>query len=297
MSAHSASDGDTGSTAPTNTGLGRGLSGILGDVAGEVRGKEVSALLGSGSRRNSPEVRRIVAELAVDTMSAAFAADGVLMARLGADGDVDPLHTRLSSTWAPSDPLGFEVNGRLWNCLTERTSVQGQVPVGRLHVLFARHKIGAVVIATAVVRSRKFTKAEQQQLAGLIRSAARATEVDTGFPEASALRLDISRPTNGEALATAALDIDGKQRTGKGTGDTADAAASRAALAMLDVPLELRFAGSTQVEDDRVTIVVLNGDAGTVFGLAVTDMTSVSGPVEATYSAAVSGGFDPLDPS
>lgn len=297
VTAQPTSDGDVGASAAPNTGLGRGLSGILGDVAGHAPAKEVSALLGSSARRNSPEVRRIVAELAVDTMSASFAADGVLMARLGADGEVDPLQTRLASTWAPSDPLGFEVNGRLWNCLTERTSVQGQVPIGRLNVLFARHKIGAVVIATAVVRSRKFKQSEQDQLAGLIRSAARATEIEASLPEASRVRVDLSAATDGATSAAVELVIEGSTRTGLGTGASADTATAAATIDLLDVDVELRFAGSTIVDGDNVTIVVLAGSSGTVFGMAITGAGSKNGAVEATFSAAISGGLNPLTPA
>ncbi len=288
----------------SNSGLGRGLSGILGDVAGHSPAKEVSALLGSSARRNSPEVRRIVAELAVDTMSSAFAADGVLMARLGADGEVDPLQTRLAGSWAPSDPLGFEVNGRLWNCLTERTSVQGQVPVGRLNVLFGRHKIGPVVIATAVVRSRPFNHNEQNQLAGLIRSAARATEIEDSLPEAARLAVDVVTSGDESTSATVELAIGRTTRTGRATASSADAATAEATIDLLGLDAELRFAGSTKVDGDHVTIVVLStgsrsagsgsAGSGTVFGLAVTGAASKNGAVEATFSAAISGGLDPL---
>ena len=294
MTAHPTGDGEPTPGAPSNSGLGRGLSGILGDVAGHAPAKEVSALLGSSARRNSPEVRRIVAELAVDTMSSAFAADGVLMARLGADGEVDPLQTRLAGTWAPSDPLGFEVNGRLWNCLTERTSVQGQVPVGRLNVLFARHKIGKVVIATAVVRSRPFDRDEQKQLAGLIRSAARATEVEASLPETSRLRVDISPSNDGAKSAAIELVVDKITRTGRGVADSVDAATAKATIDLFGLDADLRFAGSTVVDGAHVTIVVLHGGSGTVFGLAVTGRESRNGAVEATFSAAVSAGLDPF---
>lgn len=294
MTAQSSSDGESGANAPPNTGLGRGLSGILGDVAGHAPAREVSALLGSSGVRNSPEVRRIVGELAVDTISASFSADGVLMARLGAKGEVDPLQTRLGGTWAPNDPLGFEVNGRLWNCLTERTSVQGQVPVGRLNVLFARHKIGPVVIATAVVRSRAFDKSERDQLAGLIKSAARATEVDASLPEEASLQVGVTPLDGGNFASAVELEIAGSARTGNGTGSSADAATATAAIEALGLDVEVRFAGSTDMGDDRVTIVVLSTEFGTVFGLAVSDAASGSGGVEATFSAAVSAGLDPF---
>lgn len=285
------SDAAIPNAALPNTGLGRGLSGILGDFAGHAPAEEVSALLGSSTRRNSPQVRRIVAELAVDTMSSGFAADGVLMARLGADGEVDPLQTRLAGAWAPSDPLGFEVNGRLWNCLTERTSVQGQVPIGRLHVLFARHKIGAVVIATAVVRARAFSATEQQQLASLIRSAARATEVEAAMPERVRVR---SLPAPGGAVSATVELFDGTKPAGRGVAPTSELAVARATIDLFGLDLDVRFAGSTRVDGDDTTIVVLHGQQGTVFGLAVTAPDSSNGAVEATFSAAVSAGIDPL---
>lgn len=227
-------------------------------------------------------------------MSSAFSADGVLMARLGADGEVDPLQTRLAGSWAPGDPLGFEVNGRLWNCLTERTSVQGQVPIGRLNVLFARHKIGPVVIASAVVRSRRFERSEQDQLAGLIRSAARATEVEASLPEASSVTVNVVAGSDGSYSSVVDLLIDRVTRTGRGTASSSDAATALATINLLGLDAELRFSGSTSVDGDRVTIVVINGGSGTVFGLAVTGPESGSGAVEATFSAAVSAGLSPL---
>lgn len=300
MSAQPTNHDGSSSGSPSNSGLGRGLSGILGDAAGHAPGREVSALLGSSAVRNSPEVRRIVAELAVDAMSSAFAADGVLMARLGADGEVDPLQTRLAGAWAQNDPLGFEVNGRLWNCLTERTSVQGQVAVGRLNVLLARHKIGGVVIASAVVRSRPFTTSEQEQLAALIRSAAHSTEVEASLPEDARVSVSVVSDAVGvgEAL-TAAVDltVDGVVRTGRGRAATIDSAAAKATLDLFDVDAEVRFAGSTEVDGEHVTIVVLNGPAGTAFGLAVTEPNAKRGAVEAAFSAAMSGGLDPLGTS
>lgn len=225
-------------------------------------------------------------------MSAAFAADGVLMARMGADGEVDPLQTRLAGTWAPGDPLGFEVNGRLWNCLTERTSVQGQVPIGRLHVLFGRHKIGPVVVATAVVRSRAFSRAEQDQLAGLIRSAARATEVEDSLPESAGVRVSVT--PGSETAASVDLELNGRTHSGRGTGGSVDEATAKAALDLAGIQADVRFAGSTQVDGDHVTIVVLHSSSGTVFGLAVTTPGSTTGAVEATFSAAISAGLDPL---
>ena len=294
MTAHPTGGSETGAGPTLNTGLGRGLSGILGDVADHAPAREVSALLGSSAVRNSPEVRRIVGELAVDTISASFAADGVLMARLGAKGEVDPLQTRLASSWAPNDPVGFEVNGRLWNCLTERTSVQGQVPVGRLSVLFARHKVGPVVIATAVVRSREFTRSERDQLAGLIRSAARATEVDSSLPEESKLEVEVRSDDDGAFTSVVELEIDRGLRSGAGTGSSAATATAMAAIDVFGLDAELRFAGSTVMDGDDVTIVVLNTESGTVFGLAVSGPASGSGTVEATFSAAVSAGLDPF---
>jgi len=216
------------------------------------------------------------------------------MARLGSDGEVDPLHTRLAGSWAPSDPLGFEVNGRLWNCLTERTSVQGQVPVGRLNVLFARHKIGPVVIATAVVRSRPFDQTEQEQLAGLLRSAARATEVEDSLPEAAHLEIGLSAAADNSTSAAIELVLDGVTRSGRASAGSADEAMAKATLELFGIEAELRFAASTTVEGDRITIVVLNSSTGTVFGLAITGPGSENGAVEATFSAAISAGLKPL---
>ena len=238
-----------------------------------------------------------MAELAVDMMSSAFAADGVLMARLGADGEVDPLQTRLAASWAPGDPLGFEVNGRLWNCLTERTSVQGQVPIGRLNVLFARHKIGRVVIASAVVRSRSFNQREQDQLAGLMRSAARATEVEDSLPETARVSVTSAPSVAGSTSSSVEIVVGRTTLNGRGSAASSDEATAKATIDLFGLDVELRFAGSTRVDGDDVTIVVLNTRFGTVFGLAVTAAESMAGAVEATFNAAMSAGLDPLGTS
>lgn len=292
MTRRSISDGGDTTGAP-QSGLGRGLQGILGDVARHDPAREVSELLGSSTRRNSPQVRTLVAELAVDMISSAFSADGVLIARLDAEGHVDPLQTRLSTAWSPSDPLGFEINGRLWNCLTERTSVQGQVAVGDLHALLARHKVNGVVVATAVVRARAFEPVEREQLAGLIRSAARSTEVDTALSDRFDVRVRVMPAPGNRSSATVEL-FGADNRSGRAAAEDADRAVSQATIDAFGLDLGVRFAGSTKVDQDRVSIVVLSGTSETVFGLAVTSAESHAGPVEATYSAAVSAGIDPL---
>lgn len=285
-------------SSSANSGLGRALTGILGDAAGQKPAQEVSALLGSGGPSRSPQVRRLVAELAVDTVSQAFDADGVMMARLGSDGTVDPLQTRLASTWSPADPIGFEVNGRLWNCLTERTSVQGQVPIGRLNVLFTRHKISPVVVATAVVRARPFDAEERDQLVTLMRSAAQAAEVSTALPPEITIRADVARrdegsdPAGAEFTATVELDGPVPQRQGQGVGGQADRAIAVATVDWSGASMPVKFAGSTVVDADHVAMVVLGADGGAVFGLGVTQTNAMHGIVEATLSAIASTGAE-----
>jgi hypothetical protein len=277
----------------TASGLGRGLSGILGDVAGHEPSREVSELLGSVSRRDSPGIRRLVTELAADSISNGFAAEGVLMARRSADGTIDPLQTRLGSTWSTNDPFGFEVNGRLWQTLEREIDETRQFEIGPSSVLFARHQLGTSVMATAVVRSTPFDEAEQAQLGGLFRSAARAIEVDTAIPEKISLRVLVT-PSGDRFLADVRL-VDGTaRRHGASVADTEDRAVAQAAVELCDLPLDVRFAGSTLVDDDDVSIVVLDGDSGPVFGLAITGRMSSSGLVEATFAAAACAGADPF---
>ncbi len=277
----------------SHSGLGRGLSGILGDAAGHEHSREVSELLGSASRRNSPEIRRLVTELAVDAIAGGFNADGVLMARSGSDGSIDPLQTRLGSSWSPSDPIGFEINGRLWAALHDQTNDVSSASVGGYSVLLARHRLSDSVIATAVVRTRPFDDEEPAQLDGLIRSAARAIDVDSAIPETTSLRVLIT-PSDDRFLADVRLVDGASRRHGASVADSEDRAVAQAAVELCDLPMDVRFAGSTRVEDDHVSIVVLNGDSGTVFGLAVTGRMSSAGLVEATFAAAASAGADPF---
>lgn len=288
-----ATDVPAPSTASANSGLGRGLSGILGDVADHQPSREVSELLGSASGRDTPQIRRLVTELAVESISTGFAADGVLMARRCADGTIDPLQTRLGSSWSPSDPFGFEVNGRLWETVDRDLPAIRQLEVGRSRVLLARHQFGSSIIATAVVRSEPFDPTEQDQLDCLLRSAARSIEVDTSIPETTSLRVLVT-PSDDRFLADVRL-VDGvSRRHGASVADTEDRAVAQAAVELCDLPMEVRFAGSTRIDDDHVSIVVLNGDSGPVFGLAITGRMSSAGLVEATFAAAASAGADPF---
>ena len=81
---------------------------------------------------------------------------------------------------------------------------------------------------------------------------------------------------------------------GASVADSEDRAVAQAAVELCDLPLDVRFAGSTLVDDDHVSIVVLDGHSGPVFGLAVTGRMSSSGLVEATFAAAASAGADPF---
>jgi hypothetical protein len=282
-----------GSKAPAQSGLGRGLSGILFDVADQQPSREVSELLGSPSRRDSPGIRRIVTEIAVDSISTGFSADGVLMARRSATGEVDPLETRLGAGWSANDPFGFEVNGRLWQVIDRGLDETRQLEIGRSHVLFARHELGSSVIATAVVRSSPFDEVEQGRLDGLLRSAARAIEIDTAIPETTSLRVLVT-PSEERFLADVRLVEGVSRRHGASVADTEDRAVAQAAVELCDLPMEVRFAGSTRLDDDYVSIVVLNGEPGPVFGLAITGRMSSAGVVEATFAAAAAAGADPF---
>lgn len=285
--------GEKSPGAPVNSGLGRGLRGILGDAANHSHGREVSELLGSSIQRNSPEVRRLVAELAVDAISTGFDADGVMMARLAGNGDVDPLQTRLASTWSPSDPLGFEVNGRLWEALRHPNHEPDHLVIGRWNVLFCQQIVGSTVVAAAVVRARAFDHEEQGQLDLLIRSAARATEVESLIPESTSLRVLVT-PSEDRFLADVRLVEGQHRRHGASVGSTEDSAVAQAAVEICDLPMDVRFAASTIVDNAHVSIVVLQGEVGTVFGLAVSARLSSAGLVEATFAAAASAGADPF---
>lgn len=285
--------GSSSQPSSSHSGLGRGLSGILGDAAGHTPSREVSELLGSATRKKSPELRRLVTELAVDAIANGFSADGVLMARAGRDGEIDPLETRLGSSWSAGDPVGFEINGRLWAALNDETLDVSSTTIAGYNVLLGRHHLGDSVIATAVVRARPFDDLEPAQLDGLIRSAARAIEIDSSIPETTSLRVLVT-PSEDRFLADVRLVEGTTRRHGASVADTEDRAVAQAAVELCDLPMDVRFAGSTRVNDDHVSIVVLNGDSGTVFGLAVTGRMSSAGLVEATFAAAAAAGADPF---
>ena len=131
------------------------------------------------------------------------------------------------------------------------------------------------------------------QLENLLRSAARAIDADSSIPESTSLRVLVS-PAEDRYLADVRLIEGASRRHGASVADTEDRAVAQAAVELCDLPMDVRFAGSTIVDDDRVSIVVLNGDTGTVFGLAVTGRMSSTGLVEATFGAAASAGADPF---
>ncbi len=291
-------EGGSSASAPQGRGaegrgLGKGLAGILGDAMAARPSPEVASLLGQHAARRAPEVRRLVIDLAVEALSHSFGALGVLLARRETDGDHRiELASTMPARWSLDEPTGFEIVGRLWG-LIDRHGDDEVVDVDDVSGLFTSAEVGTSRLAAALVRAVPFDDDERRVIGRLLNSVARAFDPSDALPEGAALRV-LVRPSAEGSLADVRLSNHRGRRHAGSVAATAERAVAQAAAELCDLALRVRFAGTTTVGDNLVTVVVVEeADGGPLFGLAVTDRSSASGPAEATFAAAASIGAAP----
>lgn len=301
------------------SGLGKGLAGILGQALATERAPEVSRLLGI---RESPETRKLVTELALNTLAEAYQAEGVIVVDAGdiaaaTSGDISvdaepgsaappatgrgdaqsggdavglakAVASRLPVGWHALDAEGFEVAGRLWSVLHTPEFADAVYPLGQHNLLIVRHDADRGPLAAAMVRRRAFDDQERLTIARLIRSVAHA--VGREEEHASALRLVAKVET------TPSGAISAKLRRGRGfemrhgsavAPDTPNAMAAAAAQ-MVRSDLAVVFAGEAPVREQRVAVVIIDDGLGPLFGMAVSDPGDATSPARAVLHAAAS---------
>lgn len=277
-----------------NSGLGRNLAGILGDALSTAPGSGVSELLGGERARQSPVVRELVTQLALRSIADGFDADGVVLVRRDAEGELAAVTSQLPSSWDGFDTISFEVSGRLWKKLDSPDHGFEHIELAHNAVLFCHDTTRAGSIAAAVVRSTAFDSSESQTIADLVRSIGTALGGDDVLPTDRSVRV-LTQDSGDGVLADVRLTGGGDRRHAASVAETPQLAVARAASELCDEQLAVEFAGDTTVDGLLVTIVVVKRhDGGPLFGLSVTDPGATNGPAIAVFSAASVIGVDPF---
>ncbi|MFT7648241.1 MAG: hypothetical protein ACI8Y4_002992 [Candidatus Poriferisodalaceae bacterium] len=294
-------------------GLGKALSGILGDAAAAERAPEVSGLLGAAQLRRGPEVRSLITGMALDSLVDGFGAETALIAARDDAGGLAAVGARLPANWNTLSEVAFETVGRLWAVLGESNqAVSGQADSGQAvldarasddfeqvemdgaFLLVCRCATASRPIAAAMLRGTRFSSQEERTIARLIRSVALALYSDVALPSDAAIRV-LTRAADDGVLADVRVGDSNDRRNAAAVADDAVTAVARASAELCDAALSVKFVGQTRVHSSLVTVVVLDdADGGPLFGLAVTDPASTTGPVEAVFSAAAVASYDPF---
>lgn len=289
-------------------GLGRGLAGILETVSPGSRpaGPGLERLLGRAESATPPQVRHFVTDVALAVVADGFEAEAVAIARLDESG-LPVVSSRLPPSWDESSSLTFALHGQLWQLLdgvdpsvdagaqagAGRRPGRGgegrrcqQVTLGDRPTWLGWQPTTHGRLAAAVVRRRPFTEDEELILGRLIRSVAVAIST-TGSSLPPETELTASASSNGERWrAEIVIDGLGKRRRAFAEGGTGELALARAAAKLCRDPVEVSFAGRTEIDGAAVSIVVvLDAERAPFVGLAVTEPGDTTGPVEAVFSA------------
>ncbi len=262
--------------------------------------------------RRDPEVRRLVTELALESLAAGFSADGALIVARDGEGELASVSSRLPSGWNTLEATAFESVGRLWKLLEDSPTTSGsdvientiggtsgqtpveQVKVGATSVLLCQCSAGSQPMAAAVLRSTPFDQREQQTVYRLVESVAVALHGDTSPPADAQIRV-LTREAGEGVLADVRVDDGTDRRNAASVAADPVTAVARAAAELCDAALSVEFAGQSRIQSCLVTVVTLTDElGGPLFGLAVSDPASSTGPVEAVFSAASVANYDPF---
>ena len=295
-------------TSRSAGGLGRDLAGIL-DRAGSRSHRQqrpgLQQLLGRRVSVTPPRVRQFVIETALSVIAEGFGAEAVAIARLDEAGR-PVVASRIPPSWEESSSLTFELYGQLWTLLDSRgASIDPEVRpggrprsatraaggqqdglLGQLSTWLGWQATASGDLAAAVVRRQPFSEAEQTIIGRLIRSVAVAIgSTRSGLPPDADMTAT-ARCGEGRWRAEAIVDSRGKRRRAFAEAGTQELAVARAAAKLCRAPIEVAFAGRTEMDAMAVTIVVIHdADQAPYLGLAVTDPEDQAGSVEAVFSA------------
>ncbi len=289
-------------------GLGRGLAGIL-DRSGahlpRTTRPGLQQLLGPDVTVTQPRVRKFVTDTALSVIAEGFGAEAVAIARLDETGQ-PVVSSRLPPSWEESSSMTFELYGQLWGLLEQggapdraheagqsrrprgprAISTHREIRLGQLPTWIGWQATASGELAAAVVRGESFSPAEQETLARLIRSVAVAIGTTRSSLPSDAGVTATTQHRDGRWRAEAIVDARGKRRRAFAEADGRELAIAKAAAKLCRIPVEVSFAGRTEVDGTAVTIVVVTDSCDAPFlGLAVTDPEEATGAVQAVFSA------------
>lgn len=292
---------DEGPRVPSSRsgGLGRGLAGIIDDSLsdrGLGRGVGITQLVGRSTSLAPSRVRGFVTNIALGVIAEGFDAEAVVIARRDGTGKPPEVSERIPPSWDGSPGLAFELFGHLWGVLETapdglagESGLEEEFDSGRRHVWLGCCPVSGGYLAVAVVRSAGFTPSERQALGRLARSVAVAVCSDSLEHKVSGLDVSVEADAIG-AVATVEMDWGGNRKRCVVRAGEAELAVGTAAAAIAGPDVVVDFAGSTVVNENMVSLVLVRcGGAGSLLGLGLSELGDYRGVVEAVMSAVRSG--------
>jgi hypothetical protein len=290
-------------TSRTAGGLGRGLAGILDPVPAVTRRSRpgLQRLLGRRDSVTPPRVRQFVTDTALGVIAEGFEADAVAIAHVDDVGQ-PVVATRLPPSWEGSSSLTFALYGHLWallegrpetdwgddRCRTRQRGVAAadECRIGGFATWLGGQATTRGPFAAAVMRREPFTAVECDTLTRLIRSVGVALGPDRSALPHDAVVKATARCDGTRWRTETVVEVRGKRRRAFAEAGTRELAIARAAAKLSRRPVEVAFAGRTDMDGTAVTIVVVvDENQSPYLGLALTDPAGGTGAVEAVFSA------------
>lgn len=235
------------------------------------------------------------------------------------------LALRLPPSWGPSSPALFAVYGHLWEMLTaeqhhcrrcgtsDRPLAYRQERVDSHWAWFCRIEDQSVSVAAALVRLTPFDEAESDALARSMASVVTAvsppvpgggqpTDVRTTVASNVSLSAELAGgdPTN---AITAEVTVQNPSLpsgetpglasvTATGRGPDIETAVARAAANACHPQCQVRFAGSSDVDGQTISVVIVSDhDGAPRLGVSIRPVGDYTGVAEAVFLAASNGVF------
>lgn len=235
------------------------------------------------------------------------------------------LALRLPPSWSPSSPALFAVYGHLWEMLTaeqhhcrrcgtsDRPLAYRQERVDSHWAWFCRIEDQTVSVAAALVRLTPFDDVESDALARSMASVVTAvsppvpeggqpTEVRATVASNVSLSADLAGddPTNAITAEVTVQDPAGATGrtsglasvTATGRGPDIETAVARAAANACHPQCRIRFAGSSDVDGQTISVVIVSDhDGAPRLGVSIRPVGDYTGVAEAVFLAASTGTF------
>ncbi len=232
---------------------------------------------------------------------------------------------RLPPSWGPSSPALFAVYGHLWEMLTAEqhycsgcgTSDQPldyrQEQVDSHWAWFCRIEDQSVSVAAALVRLTPFDQAESDALARSMAAVvtavsppdpdrAEARDLRTKVAAGVSLSADVGAGDPANAIS-AEVSVDDPavpagtagalaSVTATGRGPDIETAVARAAANACHPQCQVRFAGSSDVDGQTISVVIVSDSEGAPrLGVSIRPVGDYTGVAEAVFLAAATGVF------